>query len=586
MENGKQPDKAKIYDIHCPSCGAPAYYDIKSHFYKCHYCDGKVQVSKALDQHNGFRKIQSQKMTDSRTRFDLQKAECTGCGAELVFEKEDALANCAFCGRSLVRGEFLSLNGIPEFVVPFSITKDEAQNILIDWCKKNQLKKCARQVLKNVDKLTGCYLPYELVRGPVKASVHRIESRNEYECGGFIDNVFINCSKNLDNLLLDGMEPYDIDGLKEFDFAYVAGHQLKVRDIDDDALAKRLRGEINESYNPVIEKTVETKAVYTNIETNEMLHMPVSLPVYYLYTKDYMVAINGQTGKISVRSSASKKSYYIISPWWFKGILSAAVVFTLLFLSMKFFGANWEMIIAIALLYVPFQLIVLLTVYRDSGKYENWFSLDYNITCKNFTSKGGPYVREGGKLMQSKKQISRTLPKPVFFMDIEGKRTPVAIKFKSFWRILQMFSAVASVIFFPVILALFLNGFNFRKIEFIPSSFWFILTLLVVPVIFIKGWWIELYNRPWVFILKENGKKKRYKPVVENHLLDVLFSDFKVVKATKKGKKRTKESCYDKKVIVKFFLKLLFKPPVCFAVWVAIAFFCGMVYYTAGYTLD
>ena len=48
MENGKQPDKAKIYDIHCPSCGAPAYYDIKSLFYRCHYCDGKVQVSKAL----------------------------------------------------------------------------------------------------------------------------------------------------------------------------------------------------------------------------------------------------------------------------------------------------------------------------------------------------------------------------------------------------------------------------------------------------------------------------------------------------------------------------------------------------------
>ncbi|MBP5575612.1 MAG: hypothetical protein J6X67_02465 [Treponema sp.] len=585
MENGKQLGKAKIYDIHCPSCGAPAYYDIKSHFYRCHYCDGKVQVSKALEQHKGFRNIQSQKMSESRTRFDLQKAECTGCGAELVFEKGDALANCAFCGRSLVRGEFLSLNGIPEFVVPFSITKDEAQNILIDWCKKNRLKKWSRQVLKNTDKLTGCYLPYEVLRGPVKASVHRKESRNEYECGGFIDNVFINCSKNLDNLLLDGMEPYDIDGLKEFDFAYVAGHQLKVRDIDGDTLAMRIRGEINEYYDPVIEKTVETKAVYTEIETNEMLHMPVSLPVYYLDTGDYMVAVNGQTGKISVRSSRSKKSYYLISPWWFKGILSAAVVFALLFLSMKFFGANLETIIAIALLYVPFQLIVLLMVYKNSGKYENWFSLDYNITCKNSTSKGGPYVREGGKLMQSNKQLSRTVPKPVFFMDIEGKRTPVAIKFKSFWRILQMFSAVAFVIFFPVILALFFNGFNFRKIEFIPSSLWFILTLLVLPVILIKGWWIELYNRPWIFILKENGKKKRYKPV-KHPLLEKLFSGFKVGKSSKKGKKHTTESNYDKKAIAKFFLKLLFKPPVCFAVWGAIAFFCVMVYYTAGFTFE
>ena len=30
-------EKGRLYDIHCPSCGAPAYYDIRKRIYHCSY---------------------------------------------------------------------------------------------------------------------------------------------------------------------------------------------------------------------------------------------------------------------------------------------------------------------------------------------------------------------------------------------------------------------------------------------------------------------------------------------------------------------------------------------------------------------
>ena len=68
----------KLYDIHCPSCGAPAYYDIRKRMYNCSYCGEKVGIGRAKSEHKGFRDISHKKMRESVKKFELQKAVCTG----------------------------------------------------------------------------------------------------------------------------------------------------------------------------------------------------------------------------------------------------------------------------------------------------------------------------------------------------------------------------------------------------------------------------------------------------------------------------------------------------------------------------
>ena len=79
------------------------------------------------------------------------------------------------------------------------------------------------------------------------------------------------------------------------------------------------------------------------------------------------------------------------------------------------------------------------------------------------------------------------------------------------------------VMFFPVILALIINGFHFSQINLGGSAAWFCLTVPLTPVMLVKYGRLELYNNPWIYIVGEDGKKKRYKPQKDkNEVLEFL----------------------------------------------------------------
>ena len=73
------------------------------------------------------------------------------CGATVVFEENEALSNCAFCGRSLVRAEYLDADGMPESVIPFGITEDEARDRLAAWCRENRGKSEAKKLNRDLE---------------------------------------------------------------------------------------------------------------------------------------------------------------------------------------------------------------------------------------------------------------------------------------------------------------------------------------------------------------------------------------------------------------------------------------------------
>ena len=315
--------ETKITDIFCPGCGAPAKFDILKQEYHCAYCGGSVEIGEACRQKEGFRKIRTKKLQDDVAGFHLVHTRCSGCGAEIVFGESEAVSDCAFCGRSLVRSEYLNTEGLPEFVIPFAITEEEAKERLRAWCGKNRGKQEAKHLLPRIDELKGFYLPYELVRGPVHMQVSRMDSARKYSCEGFMENEFVNRSKQLDNLLLDGMEPFDMDSLTEFDFAYVAGHRVKISDISDQMLETRAAEETADAYTPAVREILETRAVKVDADVGSALRLPVLLPVYYISLDEgTMAAVNGQTGKVSVRSE--KERHYYFLPWWLKAILITA----------------------------------------------------------------------------------------------------------------------------------------------------------------------------------------------------------------------------------------------------------------------
>ena len=115
-----------IADVHCPKCGAPAKYDIIRGSYQCGFCGNRVELSEAMAEKQGFREMQQEKIRSSSQRYQLMHAACSGCGAEIVFDENEAMSNCAFCGRALVRKNYTKSKDMPEMILPFRITREAA----------------------------------------------------------------------------------------------------------------------------------------------------------------------------------------------------------------------------------------------------------------------------------------------------------------------------------------------------------------------------------------------------------------------------------------------------------------------------
>jgi len=540
--------EGNIADVRCPSCGAPARYDIIKQQYLCAYCGGTVGIQESLAQKKGFRSLRQEKIKESAGQYRLTQASCTGCGATLVFPEGEAMTDCAFCGRALVRGEYLTSKELPELILPFRITRQEAADCLADWRRKNGRKAEARHLGALEDRLEGFYLPYELVRGPVGCSVSRMDGGRTYHCGGYVDNVFVNCSRQLDNLLLDGMEPYELDDLKEFDFSYAAGQRIKIGDVTAEELRQRVGQEVSNDYAPVVRETLETKAVTVEADTSDMLRLPVLLPVYYIAQGDTMAAVNGQTGKVSVR--AEKESHYYFLPWWLKAILATLLVSAAVFGALCLGGMVPSGALLITGMLALVFFIVTLCLYSDT--VHNKFRVESGR--KVFTSSGGPLRREKGRLVRDRREIEKPVTSPVFFETLDGESRPVKLVFSSFRRKLRMAVLAVLALFLPVIVALFLNGFDFARLELGGSAVWFCIAVPVVPVYLLKFGIVDLHENPWIYLITDKGGKKRYR------------------RRREKGA-RTET--------LRTVLRLLFVPPQSLAVWFGILSFCVMCYLTA-----
>ncbi len=260
MSMGKE-----ILNISCPSCGSPAKFDIVHQIYRCASCGGKVEIEKARQDKLEFQDNQFKRLKESAKDYSMSTTSCTGCGATLVFEKDEAVSNCTFCGRSLVRKDYVFDEKMPQNIIPFAVTKDEAENILKKWCNENKHKPESKYLMKRIKDLKGYYLPYEMVRGPVRCKVSRAGETGYFQADGYLNDEFVNCSSQMDNRVLDCMEPFNLDNLQEFDFSYVAGQRIKISDIDEKEIDNRLDNETSENYRGGMAKIWGTFDLYHNL---------------------------------------------------------------------------------------------------------------------------------------------------------------------------------------------------------------------------------------------------------------------------------------------------------------------------------
>lgn len=152
------------------------------------------------------------------------------------------------------------------------------------------------------------YLPYQIVRGPVSATVHRTGNSRVYHCLGYMEGTAVSTSSQLDNLVLNGIEPFDWSAARPFEYGYIAGHNVKLSDLSDAQTNCRIMDECEQDFLPVAEKVTRTSDVNLAMETGEISTTSALLPVYFIKCGRLTAVMNGQTGRIAVSKKRKKKS--------------------------------------------------------------------------------------------------------------------------------------------------------------------------------------------------------------------------------------------------------------------------------------
>src|SRR5690625_4259295 len=302
----------------CPNCGADMSFDSKSGKLSCGACGRQDDIEEFSEQH----------IIKTFDEDETKEYHCDNCGAVIVTDADTAATKCSFCGAGVVLADRISGTLAPSLVIPFSVSKREAQTAFRKWCKNGLLTPKGFMTADRVKSMTGMYVPfwmYDLdshIQLDARGTRVRSYSRGDYiytetkHYDVYRDiqlhylKVPVDASTKKDDELMDKLEPYPYDQLKPFKTPYLAGFIAEKYNLSDEQLFPRAKEKISQFIESYIQSTVSR---YTSlnvrsrkINTKQASHYYVLLPVWMVHynykQEDYVFAMNGQKiGRASCR---------------------------------------------------------------------------------------------------------------------------------------------------------------------------------------------------------------------------------------------------------------------------------------------
>jgi len=146
----------------CKSCGAKLSFLPGTSSLNCDFCgaandfDEKTTIVEELDLATWLKQLESKHET-----HEQEQIKCKNCGGEQTLPANLYASACIFCGTPLTSKSYAQRLIKPKSIVPFKITKAEAQDKWRGWIKglwmaPNALKK----YVQNDGGIKGLYVPY------------------------------------------------------------------------------------------------------------------------------------------------------------------------------------------------------------------------------------------------------------------------------------------------------------------------------------------------------------------------------------------------------------------------------------------
>ncbi|MCR5790504.1 MAG: hypothetical protein K6G83_11515 [Lachnospiraceae bacterium] len=320
----------------CPACGGTLLFNPTEGKLKCEYCDmlytpEEVAAEWAKKTGNtaeaagaetgGAETERVYEAQELGPEDQMRSYSCSTCGAELLADQTTAVMRCPYCGNQTIVEEQFSGAIRPDYVIPFAQTKEQAIEKYHSFYHKRFLLPKSFKTDSHVDEIQGVYVPFWMFSGRTYIEGNyiaydeeedskgnkRISQRFEVRRSGYLNyaNVPADASKRMDDDLMDSVEPYKLDGLKDFSMVYLPGFMAERYDVDEEECRKRAHTRAEGSIKDQVRKSIrhdgieqaDEKFRYESESTKYAL-FPVWLLVTSWKDKIYKFAMNGQTGKM------------------------------------------------------------------------------------------------------------------------------------------------------------------------------------------------------------------------------------------------------------------------------------------------
>ena len=129
----------------CPKCGATDIStNIKTGKLRCNFCRHEFGAAKVQEQESAISGLRGivigSGAQDIKDDVDsIITLKCSSCGAEIVIDTSEAMqARCHWCRNTLSINEQVPNGAVPDYVLPFSVKKEEAQRLIEDFVGKRK----------------------------------------------------------------------------------------------------------------------------------------------------------------------------------------------------------------------------------------------------------------------------------------------------------------------------------------------------------------------------------------------------------------------------------------------------------------
>lgn len=345
--------KETSQDNKCPSCGATLTFDPKSGGLVCGFCGNHVAINTIPAAPGlGYTLEELQNNGGRRLQYGMKQIVCGTCGGQFLADPSSISGLCPYCGSNSITVSTES-SGMPEptGIIPFKISKEEAQDLFKQWITKRRFAPMDIASNTQVTDLTGVYVPYWVfdcdTYTPYSGKFGKIYGSGDDQytkyhkskgvCKMPVKNLTIIASSRLENdPYWRSISSFNLNFMKKYDPDLLAGFWAESYTVDGTSAWKTAMGKIHnmienrirrmESADTIAKLDMNPEA--SNIRAKYVL-APVWITSFSYNGQLYRVLINGQTSNVVGTWPKSFKKFFLII-----GIIAGAIFGTRILFSL------------------------------------------------------------------------------------------------------------------------------------------------------------------------------------------------------------------------------------------------------------